>query len=267
MLNVKRDITPHLSQRADWLLARRRNRPTPHYDQHVPSGMRDVSANLQAAFGEIDIYLFDQLLRGRFDRRERVLDAGCGAGRNLPYFLRQGFDVRAVDADAAAIRSVRQLAASVNPAFPLGQIHCGSLDSLPWEDGSTDAVICSAVLHFARDEREFAAMLKEMWRVLAPGGLFVARLATSIGLERHLPSTTGRMRLPDGSERYVVDEQTLLAWTSTLEGTLADPLKTTNVQNTRCMTTWVVEKQPSYLGREPRIRSHTICRSSAGNVQ
>jgi hypothetical protein len=98
------------------------------------------------------------------------------------------------------------------------------------------------VLHFARDEQEFAAMIRELWRVLTPGGLFFARLATSIGLERHLPSPTGRMQLPDGSERFVVDERTLLEWTSALSGTLADPLKTTNVQNMRCMTTWVMEK-------------------------
>ena len=208
----------------------------------MPSDVSGVSAELETEFGGIDIYLFDQLLRGRFDRRPRVIDAGCGAGRNLPYFLRRGFDVRAVDADAAAIRSVRQLVASLNPSLPPGQIHCGSLDSLPWEDGSADAVICSAVLHFAHDEREFAAMLEEMWRILAPGGLFFARLATSIGLESQLSSATGRMRLPDGSERFVVDERTILAWTSTLGGTLADPLKTTNVQNRRCMTTWVMEK-------------------------
>jgi SAM-dependent methyltransferase len=213
------------------------------YHPRVSPSSSVVSAHLRLEFGEIDIYLFDQLLRGRFDDRRRVLDAGCGAGRNLPYFLRHGFNVRAVDSDAAAIRSVRQLVASLNPALPLGQIHCGSLDSLPWEDGSTDAIICSAVLHFARDEREFTAMLQEMWRVLAPGGLFFARLATSIGLERDLPSTIGRMRLPDGSERFLVDERTLLAWTSTLGGTLLDPLKTTNVQNTRCMTTWVMEKE------------------------
>src|SRR5262245_301789 len=201
-----------------------------------------VSAGLRMEFGEIDIYLFDQLLRGRFDRRRRVLDAGCGAGRNLPFFLRHRFDVRAVDADPSAIRSARQLVTSLHPALPPSHIHCGSLDSLPWKDGSTDAVICSAVLHFAHDDREFAAMLEEMWRVLAPGGLFFARLATSIGLERHLSSHTGRVRLPDGSERFVVDEPTLLVWTSTLGGTLADPLKTTNVQNMRCMTTWVMEK-------------------------
>ena len=137
---------------------------------------------------------------------------------------------------------MRHLAASLQPALPSAQIHCGPLDALPWEDGSTDAVICSAVLHFARDERDFASMLEEMWRVLAPGGLFFARLATSIGLERHLASAPGRVRLPDGSERFVVDEATLLSWTSTLGGTLADPLKTTDVQQMRCMTTWVMEK-------------------------
>jgi SAM-dependent methyltransferase len=208
----------------------------------MPSDVSAVSAELRREFGEIDIYLFDQLLRGRFDRRRRVLDAGCGAGRNLPYFLRRGFDVWAVDADSAAIRSVRQIVASLNPALPSGQIHCGSLDSLPWKDSSMDAVICSAVLHFARDEREFTAMVEEMWRLLAPGGLLFARLATSIGLERQLSSATGRVWLPDGSERFVVDELTLLALTSRLGGTLADPLKTTNVQNMRCMTTWVVEK-------------------------
>ena len=207
----------------------------------APNGAA-VSAELREEFGEIDIYLFDQLLRGRFDARRRVLDAGCGRGRNLPFFLRRGFDVRAIDADPEAMRAVGQLAASLCPALPPDRLHCGSLDALPWEDASIDAVICSAVLHFARDDRAFAAMLEEMWRVLAPGGLFFARLATSIGLERHLASTTGRVRLPDGSERFVVDEATLMSWTSRLGGTLADPLKTTNVQHMRCMTTWVMEK-------------------------
>lgn len=202
----------------------------------------DVSAGIRTEFGEIDIYLFDQLLRGRFDRRPRILDAGCGSGRNLLYFLRNGFDVRAVDADAGAVRALRDFALGVNPAIRPDRIQQASVESLPWDDGTVDAVISSAVLHFACDEQAFAAMVQEMWRVLAPGGLFFARLATSIGLERHLPSGVGRMRLPDGTVRFVVDERTLLDWTSRLGGRLADPLKTTNVQNVRCMTTWVLEK-------------------------
>jgi SAM-dependent methyltransferase len=206
--------------------------------------MRDgVSAELRLAFGEIDIYLFDQLLRGRFDRRRRVLDAGCGDGRNLPFFLQHRFEVWIADAAPAAIDAVSRLATTLNATIPTDHAYCGTLDSLPWNDASVDAVICSAVLHFARDEVDFAAMLDELWRVLTPGGLLFARLATSIGIERHLTATTGRVRLPDGSERFVVDERTLLEWTDAHGATLLDPIKTTNVQNQRCMTTWVLEKK------------------------
>jgi SAM-dependent methyltransferase len=201
------------------------------------------SSLLHREFGDIDIYLFDLLVRGRFDRRRRVLDAGCGSGRNLAFFLRHGFEIWAVDADAGAVRATAALAAALQADLPHERLHCGPLDALPWGDGQVDAVICSAVLHFARDQQHFDSMLEEMWRVLAPGGLFFARLATSIGLEQHLPATTGRMQLPDGSERFVVDERTLLEWTSSVSATLLDPLKTTNVQNRRCMTTWVLEKR------------------------
>jgi tellurite methyltransferase len=200
------------------------------------------SAELRAQFGEIDIYLFDQIARGRFDRRRRILDAGCGGGRNLPFFLTHGFDVHASDIEPGAIDVVRVLARERGVLLPEDRLHCGPLASLPWEDGAVDAVICSAVLHFARDEAQFAAMLQEMWRVLASGGLFFARLATSIGIERYLPAPSGRVRLPDGSDRFVVDERGLLNWTDRLGGALLDPIKTTNVQNQRAMTTWVVEK-------------------------
>jgi tellurite methyltransferase len=208
----------------------------------VPRDHQAVSDALRREFGDIDIYLFDQLLRGRFDQRRRVLDAGCGRGRNLPYLLRHGFQVWAVDADAEAVRSVRELAVSIQPTLPADRIACGSIAALPFPDTSMDAVISSAVLHFARDAQAFGAMVDEMWRVLAPNGLLFARLATSIGLEEHLAARTGRVRLPDGSDRFVVDEETLLTLTSRLGGILADPLKTTNVQNQRCMTTWVMVK-------------------------
>ena len=200
------------------------------------------SAELAAQFGGIDIYLFDQLLRGRFDGRRRVLDAGCGAGRNLPYFLARGFEIHAIDGDPHAVSEARALAAALAPEAPADRVRQGALDALPWPDASMDAVICSAVLHFARDRAHFDRMIDEMWRVLAPGGLFFARLATSIGIEPRLASPIGRVRLPDGSERFVVDEATLLETTARLGAALVDPIKTTNVQNQRCMTTWVVGK-------------------------
>ena len=200
------------------------------------------SAILREQFGDIDIYLFDQLLRGRFDGRRRVLDAGCGFGRNLPFLLARGFEVYAIDGDGGAVEATQQLAARLNPALPLDHIRQGALDALPWPDGSMDAVICSAVLHFARDRTHFDQMLEDMWRVLTPGGLFFARLASSIGIETLINGTVGRVRLPDGSERFVVDQACLLDRTHELGGRLLDPIKTTNVQNQRCMTTWVLER-------------------------
>ena len=194
------------------------------------------SEELQRQFGAIDIYLFDQLLRGRFDKRRRVLDAGCGEGRNLPYFVAAGFEIYAIDDSPASVAVVRRVA-------PAADVRQGALTSLPWADGMMDAVICSAVLHFARDRPHFDAMLRESWRVLRPGGLFFARLATSIGIERYLASPVGRVRLPDGSDRFVVDERVLVDLTRELNGVLLDPIKTTNVQNQRAMTTWVVEKR------------------------
>jgi hypothetical protein len=102
--------------------------------------------------------------------------------------------------------------------------------------------VCSAVLHFAEDEGHFGRMVEELWRVLGPDGLFFARLASNIGLESKIPSAGRRVQLPDGSDRFVVDELMLLQWTERLGGSLADPIKTTNVQGLRCMTTWCLTK-------------------------
>jgi tellurite methyltransferase len=208
----------------------------------VKSSVVLPSAELRSLLGEADIYLIDQLLRGRFDERRHVLDAGCGEGRNLVYLLQRGFECFGIDRDPAAIERVRALALRLAPTLAPANFVAGELDRLPWGDQSMDAVICSAVLHFAADEAHFAAMLGELWRVLAPRGVFFARLASNIGLEDRVGGAGRRVRLPDGSERFVVDEAMLLAWTERLGGRLLDPLKTTNVQNQRCMTTWCLLK-------------------------
>ena len=199
-------------------------------------------ADLHATFGDIDIYLFDQLLRGRFDRRSRVLDAGCGDGRNLKYFLRRGFNCYGADRDPAAIEHVRALASQLAPGLSLHNFVAAELDRLPWDAATIDAVVCSAVLHFAADLAHFDRMVAEMWRVLAPDGMLFARLASNIGIEASVGAAGARVRLPDGSERFVVDEAILLDRTRRLDGQLLDPIKTTNVQQQRCMTTWCLKK-------------------------
>lgn len=200
--------------------------------------------NLLEQFGQIDIYLFDQFLRGRILPGMRVLDAGCGSGRNLVFCLREPYEVFGVDANPEAIAAVRSLAAALAPHLPATNFRVENLEAMLFPDAWADVVISSAVLHLARDDEQFKAMLLGTWRVLRPGGMLFCRLASSIGMENQIGRVSGRrFRLPDGSERYLVDEPMLSGLAEELGGELLDALKTTVVQNQRSMTTWVLRKR------------------------
>jgi len=200
-------------------------------------------SDLHEQFGEIDIYLFDQLLRGRIRPGMRVLDAGCGTGRNLVYLLQAGYEVFGVDSDPGSIQAVRHLASRIAPHLPPDNFRVEPVERITFPEAFADVVLSSAVLHMARDDDQFGAMLGGTWKALKPGGLFFCRLASSIGMEQQVQPIAGRRcRLPDGTERYLVDAALLTNLTRELSGELLDPLKTTIVQNQRCMTTWVVRK-------------------------
>jgi SAM-dependent methyltransferase len=193
-------------------------------------------ADLLAQFGPIDIYLFDQLLRGRIAPGMRVLDAGSGDGRNLVYLLQSGYEVFAADADAEALAAVRDMARTLAPHLPAPNFRTEPVEAMSFAAGSVD---------FARDDQHFDAMLQRMWRTLKPGGLLFCRLASSIGIEDRVTPLEGRWHLlPDGSERFLVDEAMLLDRTEQLGAELLDPIKTTIVQGKRSMTTWVLRGHP-----------------------
>ena len=199
--------------------------------------------NLQEQFGGIDIYLFDQLLKGRISPGMRVLDAGCGEGRNLIYFLQSGYAVCGVDQSEEAIVRVRSLAAALAPQLPAQNFRVEAVERMSFAAADFDVVISSAVLHFARDEGHWRSMVEEMWRVLTVGGIFFARLASSVGIEEKIEQLEGRRyQLPDGSDRFLVDEQMLLATTRSLGAQMLEPLKTVVVQNMRAMAMWCVRK-------------------------
>jgi len=199
--------------------------------------------NLQEWFGAIDIYLFDQLLKGSILSHMRLLDAGCGGGRNLIYFLRSGFDVSGVDESNRSITQVRELAATLAPKLPPDNFRVEAVEQMSFEDASFDIVISSAVLHFASDEAHWQRMVDEMWRVLKPGGIFFARLASSIGIEEKIELIEGRRyHLPDGSDRFLVDEAMLLRTTAALGAEWLEPFKTVVVADMRSMSNWCVRK-------------------------
>jgi tellurite methyltransferase len=195
---------------------------------------------LQEQFGAIDIYLFDQLLRGNISKGMTIFDAGCGTGRNIAYLLRERYEVFGVDPDAQAVAAVRRLA----PHLAADNFRVESVEAHSFPDRFADVAIINTVLHFARDDDQFHAMLHGCWRTLEPGGLFFCRLASTIGAERlvrHLHDR--RYALADGTERYLVDEAMLMQVTHGLGAELVDPIKTTVVQNLRSMTTWVLRKR------------------------
>ena len=207
-----------------------------------PQRVDGAQMSLQEQFGQIDIYVFDQILRGNITPQMRVLDAGCGYGRNLVYLLREGCEVFALDANADGVEHVRALARELAPQLPAENFRVGAIEQMDFPDAFADVVMCSSVLHFARDEQHFLAMIEELWRVLRPGGMLFCRLGSRIGMDfervrNHI------YRIGDGSEWFLVDEAVLLRMTEQMNGLLVDPLKTTIVQDFRCMTTWVVRKR------------------------
>lgn len=200
-------------------------------------------ASLRQEFGDIDIYAFDALLQGYWKPPMRFLDAGCGTGRNLPYFLRHGFVVSALDADEDALDVARELAFGLDPSLPESRFRAENLENNTFAEASFDAVLCNAVLHFARDRDHFQSMLAGLWRVLAPRGTAMIRLGCRIGLEGKVQDLGGgRYRQPDGAEWYLPDAEELHAWEQSLGARRWKPLKASWVDGRRSMATWWLHK-------------------------
>ena len=206
-----------------------------------------MTISVQEQFGQIDIYVFDQILRGNIAAGMRVLDAGCGYGRNLVHLLREGCEVFALDEDADGIQHVRLLSESLQTGLPADNFQVGSIERMPFPDDFADVVICSSVLHFARDYGHFRTMLTELWRMVKPGGMLFCRLGSRIGMDFERVRDNV-FRIGDGSEWFLVDQPMLLGLTEEMNAILVDPLKTTIVQDYRCMTTWVARKRRSRNG-------------------
>ncbi|MCB9893365.1 MAG: class I SAM-dependent methyltransferase [Planctomycetes bacterium] len=194
---------------------------------------------LNTELAGMDIQLLDQVLKGRFPAGGRILDAGCGGGRNMVWFAHNGFEVYGVDGSAKSVEKVR--AAGIVPAEQV--IEC-SATNLPFPDAHFDGVICNALLHVLENKAAWEAALNETWRVLKSGGVWFARLATTLSMEQHAePLGDGRYRMP-GTQWDIlpVTLDEMLNRTKELGATLLEPIKTVNVQNQRAMATWVMKK-------------------------
>ncbi|WP_162426849.1 class I SAM-dependent methyltransferase [Pontibacter pudoricolor] len=200
--------------------------------------------SLKSQFGDIDIYLFDQLLKGHIQKGMKLLDAGCGNGRNVYYLMQAGVKVYGADVSEAAIQRMQQLAKELAPTLPKRNFIVADLEHLPFQNDVFDVVICSAVLHFARSEDHFKTIVEQLWRVLKPGGMLFCRFSTTIGLEGKLQQVEGKFyHMAHGPVWFLADAEMLNQLEKQLGAERADPLKTTIVEQDRSMTTWVLRKE------------------------
>lgn len=198
---------------------------------------------LNKALGNIDIYLLDQILKGRFNSTMKILDAGCGEGRNIMYFLRNNYEVSGIDTNPDAIRMLQFVARSVNPNQQRENFKIGNIESMPYENNVFDATICSAVLHFAKSDEHFNDMMREICRVTKPSGTIFIRTASSIGIENFIEKKeSGCYNLPDGSSRYLVHRNDMRDIPNKYGVEYLEPFKTVNVADQRCMTNLILRK-------------------------
>ncbi|MGK2863470.1 MAG: class I SAM-dependent methyltransferase [Chitinophagaceae bacterium] len=195
--------------------------------------------SLQKLAGNTDIYLLDQIMKGRYEPGDKILDAGCGSGRNMYWFLRENMDVYGVDQNPGVIEELRIMYASLAPE----KLQISSIENLPFVNNFFDHVISSAVLHFAVTFSQFNNMVSELVRVLKPGGSLFIRMTSDMGIEENvIPCGDGVYRIPDRSKRFLLTQSLLTGMLHQFSLSFLEPFKTVNVENVRCMSTLVLQK-------------------------
>lgn len=194
---------------------------------------------LKDSIGGIDIYLLDQILKNRFQSGEKILDAGCGKGRNLKWFYNSNFKIYGIDMYLEGINCCKEVYIEQKDHFKIAAV-----ENIPFGDNYFDHVVCNAVLHFASDLNHFNKMVSELFRVLQPNGSLFIRIASNFGMENQVESIgDGNYILPDGSKRFLLTTDILEHIQTNYNFTLLEDVKTTIVHNKRCMTTLVIKKE------------------------
>jgi len=127
---------------------------------------------LNKELGNADLFLIDQILKGSFHPGMRILDAGCGEGRNMIYFVRNNFSIYGIDPDPVKVSMAKLIARSSNKNFTIENILVSSIEDNPFPNEFFDVVLCINVLHSANDSEHFMRLLEAQIRILKRGGLF-----------------------------------------------------------------------------------------------
>lgn len=197
------------------------------------------SNSLQELVGNTDIYLLDQIMKGRYQQTDKILDAGCGTGRNMHWFLKEKMEIYGIDENEASISELKRL----YPLLQEEKLQSCAVEHLPFENDFFDHIISSAVLHFANSISQFQAMLAEMSRVLKHGGSMFIRMTSAIGIEDKVRLVKdGVYIIPDQSRRFLLTRSIVADIVKKYPLSIIEPFKTVNVDDIRCMSTLILQK-------------------------
>jgi ubiquinone/menaquinone biosynthesis C-methylase UbiE len=198
-----------------------------------------MSISIHDIIGDTDIYLLDQIMKDRYDLNNKILDAGCGNGRNLHWFLLNNISIYGIDSNAGFINNLK----TWHTNLPSNRFQVAAIESMPFETNFFDHLICSAVLHFAHTTSDFKNMMAELVRVLKPQGSLFIRMTSNIGIETHVELIEdGVYHIPDGSVRFLLTKELLTSTMLECSLSFIEPLKTVNVNDIRCMSTLMLKK-------------------------
>ena len=197
-----------------------------------PHSIKDI-------IGDTDIYLVDQILKDRYKLSDTILDAGCGTGRNMYWFLQNNINIYGIDSNEEAIRVLK----NTYPLLPAERLQTSLIEKMPFENDYFDHILSSAVLHFATTTMHFQNMITEMVRVLKPRGTLFIRMTSDIGIEDKVQlKSDGVYAIPDGSTRFLLTRRLLTSLLKKQQLLFIEPFKTVNVDDVRCMSTLVLQK-------------------------
>ncbi|MFT5779094.1 MAG: tellurite methyltransferase [Crocinitomicaceae bacterium] len=182
-----------------------------------------------------DIYLIDQMIKGTINKEQRILDAGCGSGRNMRYFLDHEYDIQGFDESEDQISQLKRAYSKHADKFSTSSIE------LYKDSEKFDFIICNAVLHFAKDHTHFDEMFKALVGLLKDDGILFIRMTSDIGLKLQYPGTSGVYYLQDRSTRYLIKRSRIDELLVEHKLQLLEPVKTVKVEELRSMTTLILK--------------------------
>lgn len=110
--------------------------------------------------------------------KKKVLDLGCGAGRNTKMLIKLGFDTFSCDKYKKMVEETRKQIKKFNKANSHKVLIC-DMSELPYQNSFFDLILCHGVFHNASSIKDFRKAVSECSRVLKPGGRLCFNFFTS----------------------------------------------------------------------------------------